>query len=127
MSNKTMDTVDHPTDVPPASRAANTAVTTTAAAFAAALVVIGSHLVAFYGGGDLSPDFRDAVMVVLIGFFGWFMHSRVITEDRAAFHQFVLARLGSHAPLSPIDPPPLSRTQVQRPDWRLQTPPTTLP
>jgi hypothetical protein len=99
------DVLPSPVESAPVGPVAKTAVTLTAGTVALAIVDLISAAIESYGGA-LTPMTHDALLVLIMGVFGWFIHSQVLREDRAAFHQWVLSRFGYHPTASNPAPPP---------------------
>lgn len=67
----------------------------------------------------LHLDVPAPVVAIVAGILGaaagMIVHSTTLKEDRAALHQFILARLGNHPsvvpPVAPSAPPPRSQGQ----------------
>jgi hypothetical protein len=100
------DVVSPPMESAPVGPITKTAVTVTAGGAAMAVVDLISSAVAAYGG-ELTPTTHDALLLLIMGVFGWVIHSQVLREDRAAFHQWVLTRFGYHpGGIVPVAAPP---------------------
>jgi hypothetical protein len=97
------DVVSPPVESAPVGPITKTAVTLTAGGAAMAVVDLISSAVASYGG-ELTPTTHDALIWLIMGVFGWVIHSQALREDRAAFHQWVLARFGYHPTTSSSAP-----------------------
>ena len=98
------DAVSLPMESAPVGPITKTAVTVTAGGAAMAVVDLISSAVASYGG-ELTPTTHDALLLLIMGVFGWVLHSQALREDRAAFHQWVLSRFGYHPTASNPAPP----------------------
>jgi hypothetical protein len=95
-----------PVESAPVGPITKTAVTVTAGGAAMAVVDLISSAVASYGG-ELTPTTHDALLLLIMGVFGWVLHSQALREDRAAFHQWVLARFGYRpGGIVPVAAPP---------------------
>ena len=107
------DVVSPPVESAPIGPITKTAVTVTAGGAAMAVVDLISSAGAAYGG-ELTPTTHDALLLLIMGVFGWLIHSQAIREDRAAFHQWVLSRFGYHPTASsPAPQPPGGKVAVR--------------
>ncbi len=96
-----------PIESAPVGAAVKAMISTTIGGVALAIVGLISSAISSYGGGDLTPMTQNELTLLIMLSFGWFLHSKVATEDRAAFHQWVLSRFGYHpTALNPVPPPP---------------------
>jgi hypothetical protein len=98
------DVVSSPVESAPVGPITKTAMTVTAGGAAIAIVDLISSAVGSYGG-ELTPTTHDALLWLIMGVFGWVIHSQGLREDRAAFHQWVLSRFGYHPTASNPAPP----------------------
>jgi hypothetical protein len=69
--------------------------TSAAGGLAGAVVLLIAHTFTYFTGVEMTPDFQTALAVVGVAIGGMFVHR--ISEDSAALHKLILAKLGEKA------------------------------
>lgn len=73
--------------------------TAAAGGLAGAVVLLIAHTFTYFTGVEMTPDFQTALGVVGVAIGGMFVHR--ISEDSAALHKLILAKLGEQVAPQP--------------------------
>jgi hypothetical protein len=86
--------------------------TAAAGGVALAIVYLAVHTFTYFSGVEVSADYQSALLTVVVAIGATFVHR--VSEDQAALHRLILARLGeqvapqpSGGAVSPIRPSPM--------------------
>jgi hypothetical protein len=75
--------------------------TAAAGGVALAIVYLAVHTFTYFSGVEVSADYQSALLTVVVAIGATFVHR--VSEDQAALHKLILARLGEQTP--PVQPP----------------------